>query len=538
MRRLRTACGLVAVAAAAAVTASPAHGAGRVYWGNESASALSYANLDGSGGADLATTGAPKTGILGVAIDAATSTIYWANYAPGAGSISYASLGGNGGGMLPTTAGTVKGPFGLALDPAAGRLYWANKDGGTIAYANLNGTGGGTLSTAGATIKSPTGVAVDPAAGRIYWDNFVSGGGSISYASLDGSGHGGDLTTTGATMNGPEGLAIDPGANRLYWANYSSYHTISDARLDGTGGADLATTGATVESPTGLAIDAGAGRVYWANSTQPGGGISYASLTGGGGGDLPTGTATTADPAFPLLLEPPLGTGAPEVGGGSATGSRLQCSQGTWAPDVVESFLDRAPASFAYRWTRNGAAIAGATGGSYTAATPGNYGCQVIAANYAGSSSQTSAPHAIAAALASPRLKLAHVSQSHRRWREGNRPARTARRRRPPVGTTFSFTLNQSARVRFAFTQRVRGRRAEGRCVARARRTRHRRACARTLVRAALSFTARSGRTRVAFRGRVSRRRSLRPGLYTLIITATSRAGGHASARLTFRIVA
>jgi hypothetical protein len=53
-----------------------------------------------------------------------------------------------------------------------------------------------------------------------------------------------------------------------------------------------------------------------------------------------------------------------------------------------------------------------------------------------------------------------------------------------------------------------------------------------------LTFTGHSGTNRVAFQGRVSRAKKLKPGHYTLVITATNSAGGRSAPRsLTFTIV-
>jgi hypothetical protein len=78
---------------------------------------------------------------IGVALDRAAGRIYWANFH--GDTISYANLDGSGGGDLNTTGASVLGPRGLALDPPDNRVYWANPVAGTISYANLDGTGGG-----------------------------------------------------------------------------------------------------------------------------------------------------------------------------------------------------------------------------------------------------------------------------------------------------------------------------------------------------------------------------------------------------------
>jgi hypothetical protein len=66
----------------------------------------------------------------------------------------------------------------------------------------------------------------------------------------------------------------------------------------------------------------------------------------------------------------------------------------------VGAFLYRAPRSFDYAWSRDGAPVAGAATSSLTASAPGAYRCQVTATNQAGSATQTSAPHSVAAAPA------------------------------------------------------------------------------------------------------------------------------------------
>jgi streptogramin lyase len=132
---------------------------------------------------------------------------------------------------------------------------------------------------------------------------------------------------------------------------------------------------------------------------------------------------------------------------------------------------------------------------------------------------------------------LSQVAQSHRRWREGNGLAQIARVQKPPIGTAFRFTLNESATVRFAFTQQLPGRKLRGGCVARRSKNLGKPACARTVTVGAFSFTAGAGAHKVRFQGRTSKNNKLKPGSYTLIITATNAAGQHATARLTFTIV-
>jgi hypothetical protein len=377
------------VVGAAAFFAPAARAADRVFWTNAGNSTISFAQLDGTGGGQLPITGATPSNPGGVTIDPAAGKIYWTNL--GNNTISFARVDGTGGGgQLPISGGIASSPAGLAIDPAAGTIYWANQGNNTISFARLDGTGDGQLPITGATASFPTGVAIDPTAGKIYWAN--QGNNTISFARLDGTG-GGQLPISGATPSNPTGIAIDPTAGKIYWANLGN-NTISFARLDGTGGGgQLPITGATASTPYGVAIDPTAGKIYWANDGNNT--ISFAGLDGTGGGQLPITGATPSGTYFPALFKAPSGAGAPAISGGSAVGSMLSCSQGAWAPDLLGSFLYRAPQSFAFQWSVGGNDIPGATTSAYTAVAAGDYRCRVTASNQAGSTSQTSAPHTI-----------------------------------------------------------------------------------------------------------------------------------------------
>lgn len=122
------------------------------------------------------------------------------------------------------------------------------------------------------------------------------------------------------------------------------------------------------------------------------------------------------------------------------------------------------------------------------------------------------------------------VHESHTKWRDGQKLAQITRKRhkrhrKPPVGTTFSFTLNEPATVTFSFTERVGGRRSNGKCVGQTKKNRRKPACRRTVTAATLSFMAHPGANKIVFQGRISHRKKLKPGRYTLVITASNAAG-------------
>lgn len=132
------------------------------------------------------------------------------------------------------------------------------------------------------------------------------------------------------------------------------------------------------------------------------------------------------------------------------------------------------------------------------------------------------------------------ATQSHVLWREGSKLAVLSRRskKKAPLGTTFSFVLDQQSTVRFNFTQQVSGRTVGGRCVAQAKQNRHKRSCKRTLTRGTLSFAAHAGANKLAFQGLIARSKKLPLGSYTLLITALNKAGQRSRAQvLRFTIV-
>jgi Bacterial Ig domain len=198
---------------------------------------------------------------------------------------------------------------------------------------------------------------------------------------------------------------------------------------------------------------------------------------------------------------------------------------------------------------------------SYTVATPPGHGTVSVspggtatytpASGFSGpdtfsfeatSGNGTGAPSTATITVAPPTPRtvsptLSQLAETHRRWREGKALPHIARVPRPPVGTTFRFTLNEAAKIRFAFTQRLPGRTVGNRCVAPTSKNLHHHACLRTVTRRALSFSLGAGAHRVRFQGRISKHTKLNPGRYTLIITASNANGRSSPKTLTFTIV-
>jgi hypothetical protein len=130
------------------------------------------------------------------------------------------------------------------------------------------------------------------------------------------------------------------------------------------------------------------------------------------------------------------------------------------------------------------------------------------------------------------------ASESNRVFKIASNPklVTTARRHRR-IGTTFKYTLDEAASIRFDFTQQVQGRKVHGRCIARTNHNERKHRCTRTVTRGTLSFAGHPGANTVKFYGWLSRSRKLKPGKYTLIITATVPGARSTSRKLKFTIV-
>jgi streptogramin lyase len=242
------------------------------------------------------------------------------------------------------------------------------------------------------------------------------------------------------------------------------------------------------------------------------------------------------------LVSPPVVSG----GGQAGTSQLCSASWSTWASQQPSASLYGFDG---YRWLLDGSQIA--TGQSYTP-TAANIGHELSCTETVTyplldvTTSATSAPLTVVAPtpatvvapafLPSPTITAVHQSAST--WRDGGKLAKISRKKKPPVGTTFSFALNEQASVSFSFTQRVTGRKVGHKCVTKSRKNAKRKPCKRTVTVGRLSFTGHIGTNKVVFQGRISRSKKLKPGRYTLVITAANAAAQHSSPKsLAFTIV-
>jgi streptogramin lyase len=244
--------------------------------------------------------------------------------------------------------------------------------------------------------------------------------------------------------------------------------------------------------------------------------------------------------AAPALLAPPT------VSGGAVAGLPQQCTAAQWS---TWAGLQPATSLFAldgFRFMLDGAQVGvgqtytppvSSVGHALTCSDTVTYGPQKVTASATSAAVTVLAPPVVNSKAAVPPV-LSGVAESASRWREGSRMAVLSRRHRPPVGSTFKFTLSEPASVQVTFTQVVSGRKVKKRCVAPTHGNAHRRPCPRTVVRGMLALAAHAGSDRIVFQGRLSRSRKLAPGGYTVTFVAVNAAGQRSQPRsLRFTIV-
>ena len=236
----------------------------------------------------------------------------------------------------------------------------------------------------------------------------------------------------------------------------------------------------------------------------------------------PTGSAACDIGA--VQVQAPANTVAPAITGPTAPGGTLTCGPGTWTGDGTIAFADQ--------WRRGTTVIASGSTHTVVAADQGQpLSCTVTASSAYGSGSAMSAAVTVppAGRSSTPRPVVSKFSQSASRWRLTGKPAK----HKPPVGTRFSFTLNEAATVTLTFTQAVHGRKVSKKCVKQTAKNRKKPTCKLTVTRGTMKLTGRSGKNTVKFTGRLSKRHTLKPGKYAVTLTAKGAASKPVTLRFT-----
>jgi hypothetical protein len=459
----------------------------------------------GQGGAIEFAGGAPTATL------AVTGSVFSGNQAGGGSGPGSSSGEGSGGAITALREGTAS----LTNDTIA-----ANSVGGPIGAVAGGGTLGGGLSTSiavsvlnstidgNAVIGAGIGGNIEVLAGSLSLENTIVAFGSAASAPNCG----GTVTSTGHNLESstPSQCGLSSALGDVIGANpllaplqFNGGPTQTQDLLAGSPAIDAgnnngcaATDQRGIARSLGAACDIGAYEVVPPTViTGPAGavGATTASVTG-------TVTANTADASVRFQL-----------GTSTAYGmqSSIQHVGGLTPAPVSASFAGLSPnTTYHYR------ALASSTDG----------------ASFGRDQTFTTGPTTPV---------ITNPTQSHGAWRAGGKLAHLSRsKKKAPVGTTFSFLINEQATVTFTFNHRVSGRRVGGKCVAHTRRNTKHTSCKRTATAGALSFAAHSGKNKVVFQGRLSHAKMLKPGRYTVVMTATSVNGLHSSpVSLSFTIV-
>ena len=154
-------------------------------------------------------------------------------------------------------------------------------------------------------------------------------------------------------------------------------------------------------------------------------------------------------------------------------------------------------------------------------ASAGRHSFAVRTVDSDGATAMQTTDYTVTAARPHPAPMLRGLREAAVTWRTGGKISA----HRAPIGTVFSFTLNQSATVTLSFTRQMTGRMVGGQCRVPTKRTNRRPRCTRAIAQGTLRLVAHSGVNRIRFRGRVSSHRVLQHGHYTMTLAATNAAG-------------
>jgi uncharacterized delta-60 repeat protein len=106
-----------------------------------------------------------------------------------------------------------------------------------------------------------------------------------------------------------------------------------------------------------------------------------------------------------------------------------------------------------------------------------------------------------------------------------------------PSGLVLSVSVSEAAKITLEFLKPAPGRFAHGHCSAPSKSNKGARHCTRYIAVGSVSFQAKAGANTVAFSGRLSPSKKLKPGTYTLAITASAANGTSNASKLAITIL-
>ncbi len=230
-----------------------------LYWTDAGTDKVQSGNLDGSGSpTDLF--GPLSSNPLGIAVDAANDTVYWAEGL----SIYRGNADGSGTPVelfgMPDILSSV---FSIAIDVDGGKIYWTEL-GHQIRVGNIDGSGSPTLLFDNSDgVDTPSGLVHDAINSKLYWcQGFYM---QILAGNADGSGAPTVLYDASDGLTGPYDLDVDIDTGTIYWTEIFA-ETVMSGTSDGSGSPmTLFTSADGVSQPYGIKFDSASGKVYWAN---------------------------------------------------------------------------------------------------------------------------------------------------------------------------------------------------------------------------------------------------------------------------------
>jgi DNA-binding beta-propeller fold protein YncE len=472
---------------------------------------------------------------------------------------------GAGGVLEPKSPQTVKtgmGPWGIVVSPNGESVYVADEGEDKVSQYSV-GAGGVLEPKSPAEVltgSSPEELAISPDGTSVY----VADNGESKIAQYN-VGVGGLLepkalatVSTGAST-GPEGIVVSPDGTIVYTGDQNG--DISQLSV-GAGGSlepkSPVTVASSADTPT-LAITPDGKTLYAANYEMKSSGEEVSQFTIGADGLLspksPAATGSIGQPHGIVVLPDPgpvASFTAAAALPGSATSFNASASSGAGGAVAV------------YDWSfgDGGTAANGGVAPTHTYATPGTYTVTLTVTDEAGCSTTlvftgrtaycgvdaaatatrtVTVPSPPAPTVAVPVAPtLSHLAETAKTWREGGALAQISasgsKKKRPPLGTTFSFVLNEPASIVFTFAEPVAGRKVGKSCVAQTSKNKHKPRCARTLTAGTFTFSAHAGTNKVHFEGLISRHTKLKPGSYTLLVSATASGKRSTTGTLHFTI--
>lgn len=134
-----------------------------------------------------------------------------------------------------------------------------------------------------------------------------------------------------------------------------------------------------------------------------------------------------------------------------------------------------------------------------------------------------------------PTPVVSGFGESTGRWRLGSSLPHISS---VPLGTRFSFSLNEPASVGLTFMRVLPGRRVSGKCLASRHQNRSRPKCKRNVSAGSLAVPGHAGLNTIRFQGRLSSAKKLTPGNYTVAVTTRDSLGLRTLTRsLSFAVV-